>query len=160
MSTAPVAKQGARGKYGGRSSVRVSLVQQRSACGKSLDCRAKAGACKALKAEVTACRHSSRASLSTMCPSDCIPHFTQDQSPWRHARCFRASVHFNCAGERAAAATRARRYALHGTAGGVTATRPIATICCERMHTPARRRGGTIGWPLLCPAQHLGRPQT
>jgi hypothetical protein len=38
MLTAPVAKQGVWGKYGGRSSLRVSLVRQRSACGKSLDC--------------------------------------------------------------------------------------------------------------------------
>ena len=74
----------------------------------------------------------------------------------RHARCFRASVHFICAGERADA----RRYALRGTVGGVTATRPIAPNGFERMHTPARRRGGTIGWPQLCPAQHLFRTET
>ena len=30
----------------------------------------------------------------------------------------------------------------------------------ERLHTPARRRGGSIGWPLICPAQHLSRSQT
>ncbi len=63
---------------------------------------------------------------------------------------------FICEGERADA----RRHALRGTAGGVTATRPIAPNGFERKHTPARQRGGTIGRPLLCPAQHLGRPQT
>ena len=31
---------------------------------------------------------------------------------------------------------------------GVTATCPIAPNGFERMHTPARRRGGNIGWPL------------
>ena len=39
---------------------------------------------------------------------------------------FRASVRFICAGERAAAATRAPRYVLEGTVGDVRATRPIA----------------------------------
>ena len=101
------------------------------------------------------------ACLSTLCPSDCIPRFTQGQTRYGATRAaFRASVHFICAGERAAAATRARRYVLEGIVGGVRATRPIAPNWTERVCTPARRRGGTIGWPLLCPAQHLGRSQT
>ena len=101
------------------------------------------------------------ACLSTLCPSDCIPRFTQGQTRYGATRAaFRASVHFICAGERAAAATRARRYVLEGIVGGVRATRPIAPKRTERLRPPARRRGGTIGWPLLCPAQHLGRSQT
>ena len=99
--------------------------------------------------------------LSTLCPSDCIPRFTQGQTRYGATRAaFRASVHFICAGERAAAATRARRYVLEGIVGGVRATRPIAPKRTEQVDTPSRRRGGTIGWPLLCPAQHLSLSQT
>ena len=39
-------------------------------------------------------------------------------------------------------------------------TRPIAPMLRWRLHSPARRRGGTNGWPLLCPAQHLFRSPT
>ena len=39
-------------------------------------------------------------------------------------------------------------------------THPIASILRWRLHPPARRRGGTIGWPLLCPAQLLCCTQT
>ena len=35
--------------------------------------------------------------------------------------------------------------------------RLIASMRGWRLHPPARRRGGTIGWPVLCQAQHLGR---
>ena len=45
--------------------------------------------------------------------------------------------------------------------GRARITRPIASMLRWRLHPPGRRRGGTIGWPLLCPAQHLvGRIQT
>jgi hypothetical protein len=59
---------------------------------------------------------------------------------------------------------------IKGTAGRVRAKRLASrasdtTITMhptapERLHPPARRRGGTIGWLLLCPAQQLCRSQT
>ena len=39
-------------------------------------------------------------------------------------------------------------------------TRPTSPVWLELEHAPARRRGGTIGWPLLCPAQHLDHSKT
>ena len=50
----------------------------------------------------------------------------------------------------------------HGGAArnSVLTRSPIASSRSERLHLPVRRRGGTIGWPLLSPSQHLGRDKT
>jgi hypothetical protein len=64
------------GKNGGRSNLRVSLVQQRSACGKSMDCRG--GGMQGAQSRGDGLP--SFACLSALCPSDCIPRLTQYQN--------------------------------------------------------------------------------
>ncbi len=38
--------------------------------------------------------------------------------------------------------------------------RPTSSMIEWRLHAPKRRRGGTIGWPLLCSSQHRNRDKT